>query len=52
MEVVEKLTYLRSTISSLLSIDSEVNSRIAEAAAVMVILNQRVKKNPKLTEKT
>ena len=52
LEAVENFTYLGSTISSSLSIDAEVNSRIAKAAAVMAKLSQRVWNNPNLTEKT
>jgi hypothetical protein len=52
LEVVENFTYLGSTISSSLSIDAEVNGRIAKAAAVMARLNQRVWNNLNLTEKT
>ena len=52
LEVVENFTYLGSNISSSLSIDYEVNGRIAKAAAVMARLNQRVWNNPNLTEKT
>ena len=40
LEVVENFTYLGSTISNSLSIDVEVNSRIAKATAVMAKLNQ------------
>ncbi|KAK4299068.1 hypothetical protein Pmani_028620 [Petrolisthes manimaculis] len=52
LEVVENFTYLVSTISSSLSIDTEINSRIAKAVAVMARLNKRVWNNPSLTEKT
>ncbi|KAL1255575.1 hypothetical protein QQF64_013636 [Cirrhinus molitorella] len=52
LEVVENFTYLGSIISSSLSIDSEINSRIAKAATVMAKLNQRVWNNSNLTEKT
>ena len=52
LEAVENFTYLGSTISSSLSIDAEVSSRIAKAAAVMAKLNQRVWNNSSLTEKT
>ena len=52
LEVVENFTYLGSTISNSLSIDVEVNSRIAKATAVMATLNQRVWNNSSLTEKT
>lgn len=39
LKVVENFTYLGSTISSSLSIDAEINGRIAKAAAVMARLN-------------
>ena len=52
LEVVENFTYLGSTISNSLSIDVEVNRRIAKAIAVMAKLNQRVWNNSSLTEKT
>ena len=52
LEVVENFTYLGSTISSLLTIDSEINNRIARAATVMAQLKQRVWSNPNLTERT
>lgn len=52
LEVVENFTYLGSTITNSLSIDTEVNSRIAKAAAVMARLNKRVWQNHNLTEKT
>ncbi|XP_051526868.1 uncharacterized protein LOC127425195 [Myxocyprinus asiaticus] len=50
MEVVENVTYLGLTISTSLSIDTEVNSRITKAAAAMVRLKKRVWNNPNLTE--
>ncbi len=52
LKVVENFTYLGSTISSSLSIDVEINGRIAKAVAVMVRLNQRVWSNNNLTVKT
>ena len=52
LEVVENFTYLGSTISSSLTIDSEINNRIARAATVMAQLKQRVWSNPNLTERT
>ena len=52
LEAVEHFAYLGSTISSSHSIDAEVNSRIAKAAAVMARLNQRVWNNSSLTVKT
>jgi len=51
LEVVENFTYLGLKISSSLSIDYEVNGRIAKAAAVMARLNQRVWNNPNLTKR-
>ena len=52
LEVVENFTYLGSTISNSLSIDVEVNSRIAKATAGVAKLNQRVWNNSSFTEKT
>ncbi|GAA6085372.1 RNA-directed DNA polymerase from mobile element jockey-like [Tachysurus ichikawai] len=52
LEVVENYTYLGFTISNSLSIDTDVNGRIAKASAVMARLNQRVWNNHNLTEKT
>ncbi len=51
LKVVENFTYLGSTIFSSLSIDVEINGRIANAAAVMARLNQRVWNNTNLTVK-
>jgi len=52
LEVVEDYTYLGSTISNSLSVDTDVNGRIAKASAVMARLNQRVWDNHNLTKKT
>ena len=52
LKAVENFTYLGSSISSSLSIDAEVNSRIAKAAAVMARQKQRVWNNPSLIVKT
>lgn len=52
LEVVENFTYLGSTISSSLAIDTEINSRIAKAATVMAKLNLRVWSNSSLTQNT
>ena len=52
LEAVDNFTYLGSTVSSSLTLEAEVNSRIAKAAAVMSKLNQRVWNNPSLTKKT
>ena len=49
---VEDYTYLGSTISSSLSLDSELNSRIGKASAAMALLSKRVWENPMLTIKT
>ncbi|KAK3731269.1 hypothetical protein RRG08_025811 [Elysia crispata] len=51
LEVVENFTYLGSTISSSLSIDLEIKSRVAKAATVMAKANQHVWNNSRLTEK-
>ena len=52
LETVGSFIYLGSTISSSLSIDAEVNSRIAKAEVVTPKLNQRVWNNSSLTEET
>ena len=52
LEAVDNFTYLGSTISSSLSLEVEVSSRIAKAAAVMSKLHHRVWNNSILTEKT
>ena len=61
LEVVENFTYLwplrwwrvnSNSLSNSLSIDVEVNSRIAKATAVMAKLSQRVRNNSSLNEKT
>jgi hypothetical protein len=41
LEVTENFTYLGSTISSSLTIDSEINNRIARAATVMAQLKDQ-----------
>lgn len=51
-EVTEDFTYLGSTISSSLSLDTEINRRIGKAAATMAKLSKRVWENNKLTENT
>lgn len=51
-EVVENYTYLGSTISNSLSVDTDVNGRIVKASAAMARPNQRVWNNHNLTEKT
>ncbi|KAL8568560.1 hypothetical protein ACOMHN_058497 [Nucella lapillus] len=52
LDVVEYFTYLGSTISSSLSLDIELNSRIGKASAAMARLSKRVWENSKLTIKT
>ena len=52
LEVVDCFTYLGSKISSSLSIEDELNSRIGKAAATMAKLSKRVWENTKLTERT
>jgi hypothetical protein len=52
LEVVDDFKYLGSTISSSLTIDTEINSRIAKASATMAKLSQRVWNNPSLTTNT
>lgn len=49
LAVVEKLTYLGSTLSSSFFVDAETNGRIVKVVAVMARLNQRVWNNPNLT---
>ena len=52
LEVVEKFTYLGSTISSNLSLDAELNVRIGKAATAMARLAKRVWDNTMLTLNT
>ena len=52
LEVVPTFTYLGSTVSSSVNLDSELNSRIGKAAGTMAKLNSRVWNNSKLTENT
>ena len=52
LDVVESFTYLGSKISSSLSIDEEINTRIGKAAASMAKVNKRILENTKLTIKT
>ena len=49
LEVVEDFTYLGSTISSNLSLDTELNKRIGKAAAALARLGKRVWDNTMLT---
>ena len=50
--MVPTFTYLGSTVSSSVNLDSELNSRIGKAAGTMAKLNSRVWNNSKLTENT
>ena len=52
LEVVDKFTYLGSTISNNLSLDAELNVRIGKAATAMARLTKRVWDNPMLTLNT
>ena len=52
LEVVDDFTYLGSTISMNLSLDSEINRPIGKAAATMAKLTKRVWENRLLTENT
>ena len=52
LEVVDSFTYLGSSISSTLSLDTEINTRIGKAASTMSKLNKRVWNNTQLTEAT
>ncbi|KAK3765967.1 hypothetical protein RRG08_002210 [Elysia crispata] len=49
LEVVDKVTYLGSTISNNLSLDAELNVRIDKASTIMVRLLKRVLDNTMLT---
>ena len=52
LDVVDCFTYLGSKVTSSLSIEDEINSRIGKAAATMAKLSKRVWENGKLTERT
>ena len=52
LEVTDHFTYLGSTVSSNLSLDVEIDRRIAKAAAVMSKLSKRVWANGQLTMNT
>jgi len=45
LEVVDSFTYLGSTMTGSLSLDTEISTRIAKAAAVMAKLSKRVWEN-------
>ena len=52
LDAVDRFTYLGSTIDSNLSLDAEINIRVAKAAAIMSKLNKRVWQNNNLTQMT
>ena len=52
LSVVDNFKYLRSTISSNLSLDVKINARIGKATTVMAKLNKRVWQNIHLTMNT
>ena len=52
LEAVDSFTYLGSTTPSNMSLDSDISTRIAEAAAVMSRFSNRIWTNSKLTENT
>lgn len=52
LEVVNQFTYLGSTISSNLSLDTELDKRIGKAATTLARLTTRVWENSKLSIKT
>ena len=52
LEVADHFTYLGLIISSNLSLDSEINKRIAKASSVMARLSKRVWSNNQLTTNT
>ena len=52
LDVVEQFTYLGSTITDNLSLDTEIDKRIGKAATTLARLTSRVWTNHKLTVKT
>ena len=52
LEVVNSFTYLGSTVSDMLNLDTEISSRITKAAGVMAKLDKRVWNNSLLSERT
>ena len=52
LDVVEQFTYLGSTTTDDLSLDTEIDKRIGKAATTLARLTSRVWTNPKLTMKT
>ena len=52
LDVVEQFTYLGSTTTDNLSLDTEIDKRIGKAAITLARLSSQVWTNPKLTVKT
>ena len=52
LDVVEQFTYLGSTITDNLSLDTEIDRRIGKAATTLARLTSRVWTNPRLTVET
>ena len=52
LEVTDRFTYLGFTVKNNLSLDAEIDTRIAKAAAVMSKLSRRVWENHQLTLNT
>ena len=52
LDVVEQFTYLGSTITDNLSLDTEIDKRIGKAATTLARLTSRVWTNPKLKVET
>ena len=52
LDVFEQFTYLGSTITDNLSLDTEIDKRIRKAATTLALLTSRVWTDPKLTVKT
>jgi len=51
LDAVHQFTYLGSTITNNLSLDTELDKRIGKAATTLACLTSRVWTNPKLTTK-
>ena len=52
LDAVQQFTYLGSTVTDNLSLDTEINQRIGKAATTLARLTNRVWTNPKLTRRT
>jgi hypothetical protein len=52
LDAVQQFTYLGSTVTNNLSLDTEINQRIGKAATTLARLTTRVWTNPKLTRRT